>query len=209
MPILLKFSLLIFLCATVISEGSNQSNSKFWSVQSDEDSFLGLPANAEINDLRLKIIKQSTKYVYILVSGKVRAEISESSLRSKQRKFVSELELYEDDLLGQNLISKHKLKITLPYKGKTGKIVKFSVYEGKFSVKTRVKLSTIKAKLGPMDKPILKAKLNVFERISKETQKSNKVTVELNKRSSENRHLLPTRNVEHSPQDAFSEDFEN
>ena len=209
MKILLRIVLLFCSYAATMVIASPQSNGQFWDAQSDAGSFLGLPANAEISNLNLQIVKQSAKYVYVVVKGKVRAEISESSLRSKYRKFVSELELYEDDFLGENLISKQELKISLPYKGKKGKIVKFSVYEGKFSVKTRVKLSDIKAKLGPMDKPILKAKLNVFERISKETQKSNKVNVDLNKRSSGTRHALPTRNTEHDPQDAFSADFEN
>ena len=209
MKILLRLTLLLCICATADVLASPQSNGKFWNPQSDAGSFLGLPADAQISDLKLTILNQSTKYVYVLVRGKVRAEISESSLRSKYRKFLSELELYEDDFLGENLISKQELKISLPFKGKKGKIVKFSVYEGKFSVKTRVKLSDIKAKLGPMDKPILKAKLNVFERISKETQKSNTVDIDLNKRSTGTRHALPTRNTEHNPQDAFSADFEN
>ena len=85
-----------------------------------------------------------------------------------------------------------------------------SVYEGKFGLKTRVKLSQIKSKLGPFDKPVLKAKFNVFERISKESKKSNKVKVNLNPKSTGNRHSLPTKPIlEHEPQDAFSRDFEN
>ncbi len=210
MRFIFSFSFFILLCSASVFQASTKSNGKFWNVASGEESFLGLPANAEISNLTLNIVKQSSNYVYVTVRGSVRAEISESSLRSKQRKFVSELELYEDDFIGENLISKHELKITLPYKGKTGKIVKYSVYEGKFGFKTRVKVSDIKAKLGPLDKPILKAKFNVFERISKETKKSNTVDVELNKTSSGTRHAIPqSRNTEHSPQDAFSADFEN
>ena len=210
MQLSIRLCLLLIISTGAAVSASTQANNTFWQDQSNEASFLGLPANAEISDLNLKIIKQSAKYVYVLISGRVKAAISESSLQSKQRKFVSELEIYEDDFLGQNLISKHQLKITLPYRGKTGKLVKMSVYEGRFGFKTRVKLSKIKSKLGPFDKPILKAKFNVFERISKESKKSNKVKVNLNPKSTGNRHSLPTKPIlEHEPQDAFSTDLEN
>ena len=183
MQLSIRLCLLLIISIGAALSTLTHANNTFWEDQSNQDSFLGLPANAEISDLNLKIIKQSAKYVYVLISGRVKAAISESSLQSKQRKFVSELEIYEDDFLGENLISKHQTKITLPYKGKTGKLVKMSVYEGKFGFKIRVKLSQIKSKLGPFDKPILKAKFNVFERISKETKKSNKVKVNLNPKS--------------------------
>tara|TARA_Y100000589_G_scaffold57759_1_gene48129 strand:+ start:6893 stop:7525 length:633 start_codon:yes stop_codon:yes gene_type:complete len=210
MQLVIRLFLLLFVLNHIALFASTQSNGEFWSGQSNEDSFLGLPSNAEISDLNLRIVKQSSKYVYIIVSGRVKAAISESSLQHKYRKFVSELEIYEDDFLGGNLLSKHKLKIRLPYRGKTGKLVKMSLYEGKFGYKTRVKLSQIRSKLGPLDKPILKAKLNVFERISKETKKSNKVKLDLNRRSSGKRHTLPTKgSQEHKPTDAFSRDFEN
>ena len=104
MKIYLRLTLLFVSCATANVLASPQSNGKFWNAQSEAGSFLGLPADAQISDLKLTILKQSTKYVYVLVRGKVRAEISESSLRSKYRKFVSELELYEDDFLGKSYL---------------------------------------------------------------------------------------------------------
>ena len=99
MQLFIRLFLLLFVLNHIALFASTQSNGEFWSGQSNEDSFLGLPSNAEISDLNLRIVKQSSKYVYIIVSGRVKAAISESSLQHKYRKFVSELEIYEDEFI--------------------------------------------------------------------------------------------------------------
>lgn len=199
--------LLISLIACLsVNHAQTKSNGMFWNVKDDSDSFLGLPSKADIGLLNIVIIKQSTEFIYLMVKGELTAKLSESSLRQKFRKFAADLEIYEDDLLLDNLIGKEKIKINLPFKEKTGNLVKFSSYSGKFSYKVKVKVADIKAHLGPMDKPKLFVKLIVHERTSKATKNSNSIDVDLNpqrKPTSRNQYI----NSEQSPSDAFDLDL--
>ena len=206
MRVALVLFLTLFLSISSISHTQTKSNGMFWNVKDDSDSFLGLPSKADIGPLNIVIIKQSSQFIYFMIKGEVTAKLSESSLRQKVRKFAADLEIYEDDLLLDNLVGKQKLKISLPFKQKTGNLIKFSSYSGKFKHKFKVKISDIKSHLGPMDKPKLFVKLVVHERTSKATRKSNSLDIDLHAR----KKSMPTnqyRNSEHSPADAFDINF--
>ena len=62
MQLSIRLCLLLIISIGAALSTLTHANNTFWEDQSNQDSFLGLPANAEISDLNLKIIKQSAKY---------------------------------------------------------------------------------------------------------------------------------------------------
>ena len=67
MQLSIRLCLLLIISIGAALSTLTHANNTFWEDQSNQDSFLGLPANAEISDLNLKIIKQSAKYVYLTI----------------------------------------------------------------------------------------------------------------------------------------------